>query len=231
MSNVSIYCFPFAGGSAGSYYGLKKALEQTEGVLVVPMELRGRGSRFSEPLYDSFEDAIEDAYQQVKKHLNGERFIIFGHSMGAILAYEVSRKINLEDGISNFTLIVSGMNPPHARKKENLHSLSIDEFMVQMEKLGGIPKEVLENKELYKMCSRIMFSDVSMLELYESEKAEPLLVPICVLYGEKDSVTNERIYEWSSYTEKECEIHSFPEGHFYIFDKLSEVCQLFKQQI
>ncbi|WP_455714514.1 thioesterase II family protein [Anaerosporobacter sp.] len=229
MNNIKVFCIPFAGGSAGSYYSWKKRLADL-GFNLCAVELKGRGQRFREPLYDSFEEAVEDIFEQIQMKVKEEPFVIFGHSMGGMLAYAVAEKIVKTMGHRKFVLVISGVNPPHARVEQNLHKLTKEDFMIQMEKLGGIPKEVLDNKELYDMCARIMFSDVKMLELYKfPEKQEPLPVPFTILYGEKDSVTNERIMEWKNYSSISCESYKFTGGHFYIIEETSKVCALIRK--
>lgn len=229
MNNINVFCIPFAGGSAGSYYSWNKRLEDL-GLNLCAVELKGRGKRFKEPLYISFEEAVEDVFSQIQVKVKDEPFVIFGHSMGGMLAYAVADKIVRTIGHSKFALVISGVNPPHARIEQNLHKLPKEDFMIQMEKLGGIPKEVLENKELYDMCARILFSDVKMLELYKfPDKQEPLPVPFTIFYGEKDSVTNERIMEWKNYTSISCEYNKFAGGHFYITEEASKACDLIHQ--
>lgn len=231
MADITVFCIPFAGGSASSYFSWKRRLAVL-GLNLCAIELKGRGKRYGVPLDVSFNDTAEDIFKQIREKVEGEPFVIFGHSMGGMLAYAVADKMVRTMGYKNFSLMISGVNPPHARKEENLHRLSKADFMIQMEKLGGIPREVLENKELYDMCARIIFSDVKNLELYKfPEKQEPLPIPFTILYGEKDTVTNERIVEWKKYSSISCECCKFEGCHFYIFDEASKVCELLLKSV
>lgn len=115
MHKITLFCFPYAGGSAVAYNKWKKY--NNTNIEIIPIELAGRGKRFGEELYDKIEDAVDDVYEIVKSNINGP-YGLFGHSMGSIIAYELARKINNSNLPNPEYIFVSGRKPPHIEENE-----------------------------------------------------------------------------------------------------------------
>ena len=108
-TNVKLFCIPFSGGNAYSYYGFRKYLP--EHIELCNLELPGRGKRISEPLLHSVKETTEDLFRQIKHKING-RYLIYGHSLGALLAYTLCRHIRDVGEKLPEALFVSGQRAP-----------------------------------------------------------------------------------------------------------------------
>ena len=90
MKKIKLFCFPYAGGSSVVYDKWKKHLSNS--IELIPIEYPGRGRKFTAPLCKNINEIVEDAFDSVKNHLDGSSFSFWGHSMGALIAYELSHK-------------------------------------------------------------------------------------------------------------------------------------------
>ncbi len=229
---IKLYCLPHAGGSATLYIRWKKQLASS--IELCPLELAGRGKRFMEPFYNSFDDAVNDVYHLIKPGLDKHAYAIWGHSMGCLMAFELMRRIKQEGLNGPVHAFFSGRNPPHIKKDEkSLHTLPDEEFKKEVYKLGGIADEILENKELSDLFIPILKADYRILEGYthEGENTE-FDCDISVLNGKEDmDVSPEEIRQWQMYTKKTCSFYEFGGGHFYINDYDDEVIDIINSKL
>lgn len=225
---MKLFCLPYAGGYAAIYYKWKKVLN--ENIQLEPVELKGRGTRYSEGFYTDFEDAVNDIYVNIKDKIIDDDYAIFGHSMGGLLAFELYYKI-VENGdkIPNH-IFFSGYMAPHCDRKENLiHNLPDCEFMNEIVKLGGTPIEVVQNKELCDLVIPILRNDLRILELYKfRQRSNAIQCNITILNGNKDTITFEELHEWKKHSVKDIRIVTFEGNHFFINDNTNEIVNLIK---
>ncbi|MGG0811203.1 thioesterase domain-containing protein [Paenibacillus alvei] len=125
MSKTKLFCIPHAGGSASIYLKWRKMLPST--IQLIPLELSGRGARWNEPLYHHLEEAVEDLYTQVTRHI-GSDYILFGHSMGSLLAFELYYKLIGQDWPEPVQFIASGGKRPHLPRETIVHDLPLPQF-------------------------------------------------------------------------------------------------------
>lgn len=220
--NTTIYTFPFAGGSKYSYNLYRKYLP--ENFLFEPLELPGRGERITEKLVPSIEDMAEDLFQEIKDTLP-EKYVFYGHSMGTILVYLVTKKI-IRAGLNQPShLIVTGCGGPSNEERErDRHLLSKAGFKAKLEEYGGSPSEVLENQELYDFFEPILRNDFEAVEKYVYEaNPEKMEIPITCIYGMSEQVTREEAELWKLETNATFKLKQLPGGHFFIFDYPAEV--------
>lgn len=215
---MQLFCLPYAGGTATSFGYWKDFLHKD--IKLVPVELSGRGSRFNEPLYGSFMEMVEDVYQRIKANLDREAYAFFGHSMGALLVYEVYRKIRRQGHHGPFHLFLSGHEPPHRLKNERLHLLRDREFTDEILKLGGTPKEIGSDRELMKVFLPILRADYRILETYTHQgEFAKFDCALSILNGKDDVTLTGNESEWHDYTHRVCQSYNFNGGHFFLFDK------------
>lgn len=228
---IILFCIPYAGGSAAGYYKWKRYFEKD--IELYAIELAGRGSRVKESKYIDFKSMIEDIYTHICQ-VNSEQpsipFIIFGHSMGGLLAYEVSQKL-LECGNSvPVHIILSGCMPPNYKSNYNI-SLRDDESLIKsLIPLGGMSQDIINNSELRDLFLPIIKSDYQMFIEYSGLDHTSLLpCNISVLYGRKDPMISEiPLKDWGNHTMNSCDFYSFEGDHFYLNTSTQNVIRLIK---
>lgn len=192
-----------------------------------------KGKRFTNALYDRFDEAVEDVFQQITSTLDSAPFFLFGHSMGSWLALEVTYQL-IEHGYPEPKgLFLSGRRPPHvAGDKTVYHTLSNDKFIEAVLKLGGANPEVFENEDLAKIFIPILRSDFKMLENYTYNKKNKLTCDLYALMGEEDALVSYPIMEqWKEYSDGPTEIRLFNGGHFYLNDREEELIRYLNSRI
>ncbi|KNY24963.1 thioesterase II family protein [Pseudobacteroides cellulosolvens] len=227
MEKIMLFCLPYAGGSAMVYNRWKDHLNNK--IKVMPIELAGRGKRFCDPFYKCFDEAVVDVFNQVKMVLTDSPYAFFGHSMGSLLVYETIKKI--KDAGLNLPqhVFFSGRYPPHIIKREKiLHTMSTANFIEEINRYGGMPKEIYENREMLSVFLPILRADYTILEQYEFRDACCQFdYDITVFTGLEDKdVTLKDLEEWKKHALRECTVYSFKGGHFFINSETKNLVQI-----
>jgi surfactin synthase thioesterase subunit len=179
--------------------------------------LPGRGSRAGEP-------GLTDLRTVVHELLAATEFVppydLFGHSLGALIAYEVTRALAAQGRPLPERLIVSAFPAPDLpRRAPRLSGLPDGELMTVVdEHYGGIPPQLAADDGLRAMFVPALRADLTMLENYRHRAGAPLPVPLEVLGGDADSVTAEQLGHWRRHSSEAVRVHRFPGGHFYFRD-------------
>lgn len=214
------------------YNRLKKYLDDS--VNLIPLELAGRGMRSKENFYESIDEAVEDIYNTIEDKIDGTKFAFLGHSMGTLIEYELIYKIYEQKHQLPVHAFFSGRYIPQAKKsKEDLYKLSDKDFIDEIYKIGGTPKEFFENEELVKMFIPILKSDYKIVETYEhKDKKEKFSFDITIFNGREDKdVTINDSYEWKNLTKSNCDVYIFDGGHFFILNKLKDIGDIITKKI
>ncbi len=228
---ITLYCLPFAGGNVLSYRDFQAHVANS--ILVKPLELPGRGKRIREPLLTTLTAMVDDVFRQVQNDLNGHAYAIYGHSMGGLLGYLLTRRI-LSAGIqAPLHLFVSGRRAPSVvRDNPPRHLLPKENFIDYLKDLGGIPQEVLDEGELMDFFEPILRADFKAIETYNHDFVSPFEIPITLFQGLNDKeVDHPKLLPWQQETRQPISIKTFPGGHFFIFDHLPQLGQLFSQTL
>ncbi|MCX5206819.1 alpha/beta fold hydrolase [Streptomyces sp. NBC_00237] len=215
-----LYCFAHGGGSAAEYLRWARGLP---GVVPYAVQLPGRGSRADEPVLTSM-DALVTAFL-AEVPLDAAPYAFFGHSLGSLVSYEITRALRAAGRPLPARLVVSGMPAPHLpRTSGPLHELPDRELLETVSRLhGGIPEEVLASPELCDLAVRALRADYQVLETYTWRPQEPLDLPVTVLGGTDDRVTAEQLEAWRELTTGEVTVRRFPGGHFYLRERPAPV--------
>ncbi|MGB3463635.1 MAG: alpha/beta fold hydrolase [Cyclobacteriaceae bacterium] len=226
MHRFKLFCFPFAGGSASYYLNWKPYMKS--GVELIPVELPGRGSRISDPLCTTLEDMVEDALKFVESRLDGSGYAFFGHSMGAMLAFELTHRIRQKGLALPAHLFFSGRRAPHLPPRlKGFASMTPEEFKEAVLELGGTPAELFESPELSELFVPIMRNDFILAESgIDLEGKEPFTMGLTVFIGKDEDILPEESEGWKLYSDKRCTIHYFKGGHFFLTEHTKEVIQL-----
>ncbi|WP_286761492.1 thioesterase II family protein [Salegentibacter sp. UBA1130] len=232
MKPIQLYFLHFAGGNCYSFdfliNELKKHRSQFE---YLPLELPGRGNRLDESLLTSKEEAIEDYLQQIVRKRNNAPYMIIGHSMGAALGLSVVK--GLEDkNDPPFCFLATGTPGPglHSRKDEQpVFVLSDEDFKAELRKLGGVPEEILDNKDLYDFFSPIIRSDFQLLEENKGfENGLKIKTSIHALMGDEEPLVD-KIKNWEKFTFGTVETQILRGNHFFIHRNKGKLSSVIRQ--
>lgn len=192
------------------------------------LELPGRGKRISEPLLRSIEEMTEDLYEQIKNKLN-ERYIIYGHSLGALLSYTLCRHIQGVEEKLPKALFVSGQRAPSLLKSDDTHLLPDGAFMDVLRGMNGTPEELLSDESFVKYFLPVIRSDFRSISEYRYKPAEKKLnVSFEIFTGADENITDDEILGWQIETTAQVKFHKLHGGHFFIFDHIPELCGRFE---
>lgn len=226
MSNVKLFCFPYAGGSAIMYAKFKKHLQKS--IEIVPVELAGRGKRFEEPFYKSMEEAINDVYEIMGDEFEQGRYALLGYSMGSWLAYGLYKKIVQTNRRQPEHLFLAAKEPPHVKSDAKMvHKLDDENFMKEIVHMGGTSEKLLEDKALLALFLPILRADYRMTERYtESSLKEKLNCPVTVFAGENDDISINDIKRWAEIADNSFSFHTFEGGHLFIQNNVETICDI-----
>lgn len=228
MGGINLFCFPFAGGSSTYYMRWQKYLHP--GIDLKIIELSGRGNRITEPLYEEFEELIDDVYMKIRNQLLEKPYALFGHSMGSLITYELTRVIQQKDNNLPVHLFCSGRNSPNKKSITSMHKLPDEEFKNEVLLLGGTPKEVLAWEELMEIFMPILKSDFKIVENYEHRFIygnEKVRVPMTILNGIQDQLIDiKELEEWREFSTEQCSFHLFNDDHFFINKHVGDITKI-----
>ncbi|WP_028403109.1 thioesterase II family protein [Ectobacillus panaciterrae] len=225
---IRLYCFPSAGGTAQIYHSWSKYVDAA--IELVPIELSGRGKRFTQPLLTNLADMVEDVFSMIQHDIDQKPYMMFGHSMGSLIAYELSKKLMQNGNQSPSHIFFSGRSSPNQPTKKMRYQLSDEELKKEILQFGGTPKELLNDPGFISLFLPIIRADIKAVETYPTEdEIIPLNCDISILNGEQDHlVTN--LEEWNRYTTKKIDYQFFKGGHFYLNDCAKEVVDIVNQK-
>lgn len=215
QARVRLFCFPYSGAGASIFYPW--AGELLPFVELWPVQLPGRETRLAEPPFGQLIPLIDALEPQLRPYLD-RPFALFGHSMGALVAFELARALRDRHNLLPVHLFVSGHGAPHLREyRTPIHGLPEAEFLAELRRLRGTPEAVLEHAELRDMIVPILRADFAVCETYLYRWARPLACPISALGGLADDMVNrDHLEAWHAHTSGPFSLHMFPGGHFYL---------------
>jgi len=213
---LRLFCFPYAGGSPYAFRSWPAACPPE--VDVYPVHLPGRGRRFAEPSHTRLDALLDDLSRDLQEAVD-RPFVLFGHSLGAIVAFELARRFARE-GIPPSCLIVSGRQAPqHAHTGPYRHLLPDDELVRSMRTLNGMPAAVAADAAVMEVMLPILRADIGMSETYVHKPGSPLTCPIVVFGGVQDAnVGREKLLGWRDHTRGAFRLQLFPGGHFFLHE-------------
>lgn len=211
-----LICFPHAGGSATSYMALSRALQPAMQVLAV--QYPGRQERQREPhflsittLADQITAVLRDS---ILRDSTGPPFSLFGHSMGAIIAFEVAQRLR-QAGISPEWCFASGRRAPSRKRPQKIRD--DHDVISELRLLGGTDPRFLMDKELLATILPVVRNDYLAIESYEWAPSDPLTCPITALVGDSDPHTTvEEASAWAEHSTGPFDLRVFAGGHFFL---------------
>ncbi|MFE5792305.1 thioesterase II family protein [Streptomyces sp. NPDC056503] len=220
-SDLTLVCFPHAGGSASYFRPLAGALAPR--VDVVSLQYPGRQDRRNEPCIESV-DGLADAITRALRPLAGRPLAFFGHSMGAMLAFETARRLAAGQGTEPLGLVLSGRRAPRTVREENVHLRDDAGLIAEIQKLNGTDPALLVDEDILRMALPSLRADYTAVETYVYREGPALDCPVRVFTGAADpQVNREEAESWAEHTASTFAVRTFPGGHFYLSEHPGEV--------
>ncbi|MET9819700.1 alpha/beta fold hydrolase [Streptomyces sp. NPDC006355] len=215
-ASVRLVCLPHAGGAASFYGPVAHALAPR--VEVVSVQYPGRHERHSHPLVPdigTLADRIADALMSC----TDRPYALFGHSMGAIVGFEVARRME-DAGRGPVELFASGSRAPSVeRRGEVWHRAPDDDFVARVQSLGGAGSELLDDPDIRHMLLPALRNDYRAVEHYAYRPQPPLACPVTAFAGADDPrVTVAEVRSWAHHTKGAFTVEVHPGGHFFLAD-------------
>ncbi|GAB2608821.1 thioesterase [Paractinoplanes abujensis] len=208
-----LLCLPHAGGSASYYFPVSRALSPRIEVLAV--QYPGRQDRRGERGLGSLQELAADVYQQLR-HADARPTALFGHSMGASVAFEVARLMEA-DGVAPAHLYVSGRRAPSAHRDERIHLRGDADLIAEIRRLDGTAGGLLDDPDVLRMFLGVIRDDYRAAETYRWQPGPPLRCPVTVLVGDRDpKVDLDEAATWQTHTTGPFAMQVFDGGHFYL---------------
>lgn len=218
FNTTRLFMLPFAGANMYSYRQLE--MKFSPGIVVHSLELPGRGKRFGEKLLTNIDNAVNDLFDQMKEYLH-EPYAVFGHSMGAVLGYLITKKIREEGYNMPLHLFCSGRSGLWNPSPEFWYLLPSMDFWNKISELGGLPSGNISNDELRSVFEPILRADFQLVQSVEAQEFKrdyKLDVPITVLFGKTDKITTTPS-SWHKNSVQLPSIIYFEGNHFYFMDE------------
>jgi pyochelin biosynthetic protein PchC len=208
-----LICFPHAGGSATFYFPISQAMSPAVDVLAI--QYPGRQDRFNESCIDDIRTMADLITEEIARWAD-RPVTLFGHSMGATVAFEVAIRLERR-GIVARGLFASARRAPTRHRDGRIHLADDAGLISSLEQLGGTEAPVIGDPALLRMILPTLRSDYRAIETYRFHPGPPLNCPITVLIGDDDPhVTIDEAEEWKQQTRAAFRMRVFRGGHFYI---------------
>jgi pyochelin biosynthetic protein PchC len=214
---TTLLCFPHAGGSVSSFRPLAAAVPSD--IDMVGVQYPGRQDRRREPAIADLGRLADEITAVLSQEWTSTPYAFFGHSMGAVVAFEVALRLRSLGRPGPFALFASGRRAPSRHRAETVHQLDDAGLVAEISSLSGTEPSLLEDPDVRAMVLPPLRADYRAIETYRmADAATPLDVPISALIGERDPrVTREEAQAWCEHTTGPFQLHQCPDGdHFYL---------------
>jgi medium-chain acyl-[acyl-carrier-protein] hydrolase len=214
-ASLSLFCLPYAGGSAQAYREWKRYFPSAIDLCLV--HLPGRGKLLQEKPFTDMETLVQSLADRIEEEVR-PLFAFYGHSMGALISFELARELFRRRRTLPKRLFLSGRRAPHLPSfRPTTFNLSHDEFVEEIKRLNGTPKEVLNDAEMREFLLPIMRADFRIVDSYKYRPGTRLPCPISVYGGTQDEdVPLEDLHAWQEQTSDACTVTMLPGDHFFI---------------
>ncbi|WP_320782575.1 thioesterase II family protein [Streptomyces sp. CRN 30] len=212
-AGVRLVCFPHAGGAASYFFPVSRQLSQVADVLAI--QYPGRQERRREPFIGSVTDLADVLVEELR--LWADRpLALFGHSMGALVAFEVARRLEHE-GIRPASFFASGRAAPSYSRDEGVHRRSDEDLIAKVKELGGTAGSLLDDPDVMDMLLPVIRNDYRAVETYRLSPGPPLACPLVALTGDVDpQVSLEEAQAWRTFTTGKFDLYTYSGGHFFL---------------
>lgn len=229
QAKIRLFCFPYAGGTNIIFRTWGKVLGPS--LAVCPAHLPGRERRLTEKPYTSAQALVEAAAEAIIPYLDLP-FAFFGHSMGALLSFELARHLRRLDLPLPTHIFLSGRSAPQLTRERVTYNLPAKEFAEELRQLNGTPREVLEHQELMDLMIPLLRADFEVCQTYNYTQEPALDCPITAFGGlNDDHVTREMVGAWREHTTRSFRLCMMPGDHFFVHSAQDRVLGIVSQEL
>lgn len=230
QARIRLFCLPYAGGGASIFRTWPTTLPAA--VELCAIQPPGRETRLREPPYTQLGPLVQRLTQAMLPYCSMP-FAVFGHSLGALVGFELARQLRREQRSGPLHLFVSGRIAPQLTDPEPpIHHLPDPEFLRGVQRYNGTPEEVLHHVELMQLLLPLLRADFAINETYAYAAEEPLGCPITVFGGIHDPVVcRDQLVAWQSQTNREFTLQMLPGDHFFIHSAGTRLLQALTQDL
>jgi surfactin synthase thioesterase subunit len=228
---VRLFCFSYAGTGASMFRSWPAALPSL--VDVIAIQLPGRESRFRERCVTRMDEITTAVVRSVQPYLDVP-FVVFGHSLGALIGFEFVQGLQAIGAPLPLRLIASGMRPPHlAASVPPMSHLADDLLIAEVQRrYGSWQREFLEQPEALRVFLPILRSDLRLFEAYRCTEERCLSVAITALGGEQDEWSQMNLLQgWQRYTSRELSVRMYPGRHLFIHSASEQILRDLSREI
>ncbi len=229
-ARLQLVCFPHAGSGAYGYRAWPDHLP--DWIEVCAVQLPGRETRLQEPAIGSLPDLIEQLLPAMSTRLD-RRIALFGHSMGALVAFELARALRHQYGLTPMHLFVSGRVAPHLPPRHQPMYAETDAVFIQrLRQFNGTAEAILSNSDLMRLLLPVLKADFRLNEATTYVLEPPLSCPISVFGGEDDRVAPfEHMAGWRHQTLDRYVERKLPGGHFFVQTAQQQLCRAITEDL
>lgn len=226
---VRLVCFPHAGGAASFFFPLSQILREHVEVLCV--QYPGRHERRREPLVGDI-GGLADGVAAAMEPCRAQPLAFLGHSMGAVIAYEVARRFLDGGPAAPVHLFASGRRGPSTYRVERVHDGGDAALLADVRELDGTDSELLADDELLRMALPVLRSDYRAVETYRWLPGAEPTCPVTVLTGDRDpKVTDDEARAWKAHTTGDFEVLTYPGGHFFLAERWPDIAHVVRSRL
>jgi medium-chain acyl-[acyl-carrier-protein] hydrolase len=225
QARLRLFCFHYAGGGASAFRSWQSKMPPEIELCLV--QLPGRETRIMEPLFTRLPPLIDALTTAIRPYLN-KPFAFFGHSMGTLVSFELTRQLRAQQLQLPLHFFASAHRAPQIENPDPpIHNLADKGFIVELNKLNGTSQRVLENDELMQMMLPIIRADFAVCETYTYRQEPPFACAISAYCGLADpNITRDYMEAWHLQTSKTFKLTLFEGDHFYLFHQQDSLLQL-----
>lgn len=218
QGRVRLFCFPYAGGGSSAYLPWMSMISPE--IELCPVQLPGREDRFSETPFTRLEALIAELSQVLIPYMDTP-FAFYGHSLGALVSFELTRYLRRQQRPLPVHLFVSGCAAPQLPATEPpAHHLPDEDFIQALRGLNGTSDSILQNAELMRVLLPLLRADFALYETYTYRSEEPLDLPVSAYGGlQDDRAPRASVEAWKAQTASTFIIRMYPGDHFFIHTK------------
>ena len=229
-AQLRLICFPYAGGNTSVFKPWAEFLP--DNIEVCAVELPGRDKLFKAPPFVRLPPLIKAIADSMGPFLELP-YVLFGHSMGALLAFELARELRRRGTPEPASLFVSAHRAPHLPDpRPAVAELSDTRFIDELHRLQGTPPQALENRDLMVLLLPLLRADFTLCENYEYTQETALECPIVAFAGLDDTeLEYQEVFSWGKHTTGEFRIFMMQGNHFFIHTAKESMLKVMSEQL